>query len=160
MDTATRVQILEEAICFIHCTNTIGKGMNPMIFLQVMDTNLSKSSPFRGVLTCLFIEFLDSGPFRFMIPKDSSHFYYIDEILLIYTRNYYLTKFTDRLNNIEPPLDFTYESENNKILSLLDILLINNNNKLEFKIHHKSSNKNDLTNFWFGFMACQPLLVI
>ena len=28
MDTVTRVQILVEAICISHCTNTLGKGMN------------------------------------------------------------------------------------------------------------------------------------
>ena len=31
MDTATRVQILDEADCLSHCTNTLGKGMNPII---------------------------------------------------------------------------------------------------------------------------------
>ena len=42
-----------------------------------------------------------------------------------------LTKVTDKLNNIEPTIDFTYEQETN-ILPFSDILLINNN-KLEFK---------------------------
>ena len=31
MDTATRVQILDETDCISHCTNTLGKGMNPII---------------------------------------------------------------------------------------------------------------------------------
>ena len=29
MDTATRVLILDEAVCISHSTNTLGKGMNP-----------------------------------------------------------------------------------------------------------------------------------
>ena len=31
MDTATRVQILDETDCISHSTNTLGKGMNPII---------------------------------------------------------------------------------------------------------------------------------
>ena len=31
MDTAKRVQILDEDDCISHITNTFGKGMNPII---------------------------------------------------------------------------------------------------------------------------------
>ena len=31
MDTATRVQILDETDCISHCCNTLGKGKNPII---------------------------------------------------------------------------------------------------------------------------------
>ncbi len=31
MDMATRVQILDETDCISHSTNTLGKGMNPVI---------------------------------------------------------------------------------------------------------------------------------
>ena len=31
MNTATRVQILDEIDCISHSTNTLGKGMNPII---------------------------------------------------------------------------------------------------------------------------------
>ena len=30
MDTATRIQILDENDCISHSTNTLGKGMNPI----------------------------------------------------------------------------------------------------------------------------------
>ena len=36
MDTATRVQILKEANCISHSTNTLGKGINPIIFPPAM----------------------------------------------------------------------------------------------------------------------------
>ena len=45
-------------------------------------------------------------------------------------------------------IDFTYEQENNNTVAFLDILLINNNNKLEFKVYYKSSNKHDHMNFY------------
>ena len=31
MDAVTRVQILDETDCISHSTNTLGKGMNPII---------------------------------------------------------------------------------------------------------------------------------
>ena len=35
MNTPTRVQILDETDCISHSTNTLGKGMNPIILLQL-----------------------------------------------------------------------------------------------------------------------------
>ena len=37
MDTAIRVQILDETDCISHSTNTLGKGMNPIILPPAMD---------------------------------------------------------------------------------------------------------------------------
>ena len=36
MDTAIRVQILDETDCISHGTNTLGKGMNPIILPPAM----------------------------------------------------------------------------------------------------------------------------
>ncbi len=36
MDTATRVQILDETDSISHSTNTLGKGMNPIILPPAM----------------------------------------------------------------------------------------------------------------------------
>ena len=36
MDTATRVQNLDETDCISHSTNTLGKGMKPIIFPLAM----------------------------------------------------------------------------------------------------------------------------
>ena len=36
MDTATRVQILDESDCIWHSTNTLEKGMNPIILPPAM----------------------------------------------------------------------------------------------------------------------------
>ena len=37
MDTATRVQILDETDCISHSPHTLGKGMNPIILPPAMD---------------------------------------------------------------------------------------------------------------------------
>ncbi len=36
MNTATRVQIQDETDCISHSTNTLGKGMNPIILPPAM----------------------------------------------------------------------------------------------------------------------------
>ena len=36
MNTATQVQILDETDCISHSTNTLGKGMNPIILPPAM----------------------------------------------------------------------------------------------------------------------------
>ena len=36
MDTAIRVQILDDTDCVSHSTNTLGKGMNPIILPPTM----------------------------------------------------------------------------------------------------------------------------
>ena len=46
MDTATRVQILDVTDCISHSTNTLGKGMNPIILLPVMDKIIGKTGFF------------------------------------------------------------------------------------------------------------------
>ena len=50
---------------------------------------------------------------------------------------------TDKLNNVKPSLKFTHELEYNCTLPFLDILLIMNINKLEFKVYRKTTCKND-----------------
>ena len=66
---------------------------------------------------------------------------------LIYSQNIDLTKITNKSNKIEPTIDFTYEVETNATLIFLDALLTNNNNKLEFDVYHKFTDKNDHINF-------------
>ena len=36
MDTTAQVQILDDTDCISHCTNTLGKGMNPIILPPAM----------------------------------------------------------------------------------------------------------------------------
>ena len=42
MDSATRVQILNELVYILHSTKTIGKGMNPIILPPGMGTHQGK----------------------------------------------------------------------------------------------------------------------
>ena len=105
-------------------------------------------SPLSGVLACIYLEFLESGPFNYIIPNTTRYFRYIDDILLIYTQDLDLHSITDRLNNVEHSIKFTYELESNSTLPFLDILLIRNINKLQFKVYHKPTFQNDHIHFY------------
>ena len=101
-----------------------------------------------GVLACIYLEFLESGLFKYIIPNTAHYFRYIDDILLIYPQDLDFYSITDRLNNVEPSIKFTYESEYNSTQPFLDILLIRNINKLEFKVYRKPTWKNDHIHFY------------
>ena len=54
MKTATRVQILDETDCISHSTNTLGKGMNPIILTPDMGKIVGQTRFFsRGEATSL-----------------------------------------------------------------------------------------------------------
>ena len=89
------------------------------------------------VLAYIFLEFLESGPFQYIIPNTDRYFRYIDDILLIYPQDLDLHSITDRLNNVEPSIKLMYEFESNNTLTFLDILLIRNINKLGWKVYRK-----------------------
>ena len=52
-------------------------------------------SPLSRVLACISLEFLESGPFKYIIPNTARYFRYIDDILLIYQQNLDLHSVTD-----------------------------------------------------------------
>ena len=105
-------------------------------------------SPPSRVLGCIYLEFLESGPFKYIIPNTASYFRYIENILLIYPQNLDLHSITDRLNNVESSIKFTYELESNNTLPFLDILLIRIINNLKSNVYCKPICKNDHIHFY------------
>ena len=101
-----------------------------------------------GVLACIYQKFLESDPFKYIIPNTAHDFRYIDDILLIYPQDLDLHSITNRLNNVEPSIKFTYELEYNRTLPFLDILLIKNINKQQFNVYCKPTWKTDYIHFY------------
>jgi len=128
------------------CTQNCFFQYNGIFYKQKF--GLPMGSPLSGVLACLYLEFLESKPFKYILPADSNYFRYIDDILFIYPLNHNITQIVERLNKIEPTINFTHELEHKHTLPFLDILLTNNNNHLEFKVYHKPTNKNDHIHFY------------
>ena len=105
-------------------------------------------SPFSNILACIFLEFLESEPFTYVLPKDIHFFRYIADILIIYLNKYNIETITNKLNNIQLTINLTYEFKKDNSLPFLDILLINKNDKLEFKVHHKTNNRNNYIHYF------------
>ena len=51
MDTATRVQILDESVCISHNANTHGKGMTPTILPPLMGKIVGQTVLFNLAMT-------------------------------------------------------------------------------------------------------------
>ena len=94
--------------CFFKCNN----------IYQWQKFGLPMGSSLSGVLAGLFLEFLESKPFKYILPNDIHYFSYIDDILIIYSNKHNIPSITHRLSQIEPSLNFTYELKKTTILYL------------------------------------------
>ena len=88
-----------------------------------------------------------SGLFKYRLPSNTTYFRYIDDILIFRLQNIKIEKNAEKLNNVEPSINFTYEKESNNTITFLDILIIKSQNVLNFKVYCKATNKNDNYSF-------------
>ena len=131
-------------ICTL-CTDLTHFEFDGQLYQQKF--GLPMGSPISGILACIYLEFLESGPFRKIFPSNIHYFRYIDDALIIYPNNTNLPHLVNNLNKIEPTINFTSEIEKNNSLPFLDILLHKANSKLQFSVYRKPTNKDDLINF-------------
>ena len=116
--------------------------------LYTQKFGLPMGSPISCGIACLFLELLESNPFQYIFPKNSHYFRYIDDALFIYPKNTNLPHLVQRLNDVEPTINFTYEVEQNDTIPFLDILIHNSHPHLSFEVYRKPTYKNDLINFF------------
>ena len=105
-------------------------------------------NPFSEVLACLFQEFLESGPFKYRLPSNSTYFRCIDDMLIFLPQNIKIKEIAEKLNNVEPSTKFPYEKGSNNTIRFLDILIIKSQNALTFKVYRKLTNKKDYIHFY------------
>ena len=109
---------------------------------------LPMGSPISPVLACLYLEFLESGPFKKILPKTSTYLRYIDDVLIIYPRRTKLEELVNKLNNVEPSIKFTYELENDNNLPYLDTLLHRHEYCIQRSVYRKPTYKNDIIHYY------------
>ena len=68
--------------------------------------------------------------------------------LFSYSQNIKIEEIAEKLNIIEPSINFNYEKESNNTLPFLDILIIKSHNNLILKVYCKPTNKNDYIHFY------------
>ena len=108
---------------------------------------LPKGNPLSGVLACLFLEFLES--FKYRLPSNTTYSRYIDDILIFLPQNTKIEEIAEKLNNIVPSINFTYEKESNNNIPFLDILIIKSQNSLTLKVYRKPTNRNNYIHLYF-----------
>ena len=81
-------------------------------------------NPLSRVLACLFLEFFESSLCKYKVSSNTTYFRYIDDILIFRPQNIKIKETAEKLNNIEPSINFTYEKESNNTILFLDILII------------------------------------
>ena len=57
-------------------------------------------SPLSGVLACLYLELLESQPFKHILPDDIQYFRYIDDLLIIYNKEHNIPQIVQKLNQV------------------------------------------------------------
>ena len=70
-------------------------------------------NPLSGILVSLFLEFLESGPFKYRLPSNTTYFRYINDILIFLPQNIKIEEVAEKQSNVEPSINFTYEKEFN-----------------------------------------------
>ena len=96
-----------------------------------------------------FLEFLESGSFKYRQHSNSTYLRYIDNILIFQPQNIKIEEIAEKLNNDEPSINFTYEKESNNTIQFLEILIIKSQNSLTFKVYRKPTNRNDYIHSYF-----------
>lgn len=82
--------------------------------------------PINSLLACLSLEFLECGPFKQIIYKNSTYLRNIDVLLLIHSLGEDLLNIIKILDNVDQNFEFAHVHEMNKTQHMLDILSIQN----------------------------------
>ena len=127
------------------CTSSCHFSFKGTAYTQ--QRGLPMGSPLSGVLACLFLESLEKGPFKPIIPRNSIYLRYIDDVLLIHPRRTKIPDLVNELNRIEPSIQFTYELEENNKLPFLDVLLHRDDTALSFSVYRKRTHKDDVVHY-------------
>ena len=104
-------------------------------------------NPLGRILASLFPELLESSTFKNRTPRNTTYFWYIDDILIFLLQIIKVEEIAEKFNKVEFSINFTYEKESNNTIALQDILIIKSQNVLTFKVYRKPTNKKRLHTF-------------
>ena len=116
----------------------------------------------RDFLACSFLEFLESNPFKYRLHINTTYFRYTDDILIFLLQNIKIEYIAEKLNNVEPSINFSYEKVSNNTIPIFDVLLIRSQNDLTFQVYCKPSHYNNKikTGFIIVFFICVHLVYV
>lgn len=109
---------------------------------------LAMGSPLSPVLACLFMEMLESDYFLKIVGPDTTWLRYVDDILVILSKDTDLKSVLRELNEVHPKIQFTCEEEDGGSIAFLDARIWNRGTRAAFSVYWKPTNKNDLIHFY------------
>ena len=110
-------------------------------------SGLSMGNPLSSVLD-YFGNIWNPALLKYRLSINATYSRYIDDIPIYLPQRIKIEKIAEKLNNVEPRINFTNEKESNNTTPFLNILIIKSKNNLNFKFYQKSTNKNDYKYFY------------
>ena len=107
-------------------------------------------SPLSPVLSCLYMESLEKLHYLDIVGRSNTWLRYVDDVLVVINRRCKLDQVLDRLNSIEPKIQFTMEQESEDKLPFLDTVIHRTNDGPRFSVYRKPTNKDDFIHFYSG----------
>jgi hypothetical protein len=113
--------------------------------MYLQKNGLAMGAPTSSILSEIYLQYLENTKIYDILSssKIQGCFRYVDDILVIYNRNYtYIEEVQNSFNNITPGLNFTLELENDNKLNFLDLTITETANKLPFDKYRKHTSTN------------------
>ena len=140
----TNITLNELKELLLLCTKSVHFPLNGQFYLQ--KHGIAKGSPLGPVIASIFIVELE----RSLLPKLSFYMIswkrYVDDTIA-YVKRDAVDHILSVVNSFHDNISFTYEQENNRKISFLDILILRNGNSFETIVHRKSA-LNDIYLHW------------
>ena len=109
---------------------------------------LAMGSPLSPVAASFYMEMMENDHFMGIIGDESCWMRYVDDVIVITPEDTDLDDKLARLNDVEPKIQFTIETEEDKCLPFLDTLIMRTDNGLKFKVYRKDTNKEDYIHYY------------
>ena len=110
-------------------------------------------NPLSPVISCLFLEYLESE--KLPLFKGIKFWKrYVDDVLCLVPPNFDLDSFLSFINSLYPTIKFTFEWENDNMIPFLDVLIHRSTSFLKFSVYRKPTNGENYLHF-FAFTDVQ-----
>lgn len=128
------------------CLDFQAFSYNDKEFAQV--DGLAMGSPLSPVAACLYMELLERDNFKEIMGEDSIWLRYVDDVFVLVPEGTNLEDKLKKLNEVEKRIQFTLETETERTLSFLDILIMRREDAVKFKVFRKKTNREDYIHYF------------
>ena len=96
------------------------------------------------------MELLEEEPFKSIMGQETAWLRYVDDVLIVTPDDIDVEDKLQRLNAIEPKIQFSIEKETAGQLPFLDVVIIRNGPAVKFKVYRKPTSREDYIHFYLG----------